>query len=65
MIGLFPSNNGMVNFSKTEKKIIPQQTRNGPYIYKSTQKGAGAGVSKFVTCLENLLFLNKIFIVTN
>ena len=33
MIGLFPSNNRMVNFSKTEKKIIPQQPRNGPYIY--------------------------------
>ena len=33
MIGLFHSNNRLVNFSKTEKKIISQQECNRPYIY--------------------------------
>ena len=33
MIGLFRLNNRMVIFTKTEKKSISQQTRNGPYIH--------------------------------
>ena len=33
MVGLFCSNNTMVIFSKA-KKIISQQTSNGPYIYE-------------------------------
>ena len=33
MNGLFRSNSRMVIFSKTEKKIISQQTRKGSYIY--------------------------------
>ena len=33
MIGLFRSKNKMVIISKTEKKVISQQTRKGPYIY--------------------------------
>ena len=34
MNGLFRSNNRIVIFSKTEKEIILQQTRKGPYIYE-------------------------------
>ena len=33
MIGLLPSNNRIVIFSKTEKKFILRQTHKGSYIY--------------------------------
>ena len=49
MICLFRSNNRMVTFSKTAKKIILQQTRKGQSIYD--------------VHMEILLFLNKRSIV--
>ena len=66
MIGLFRSNNRIVNFSKTEKKIISLQTHKGPYIYDLHIEGGCPhrwAVLKFVTCLQILLFLNKKSIV--
>ena len=58
MIGLFCSNNRIVIFSKTEKEIILQQTRKGPYIYEVNME-VRWGVLIFVTCLQVFLFLNK------
>ena len=57
MIGLFRSNNRIVIFSKTEKKIISQQILKGPYSYENHM------VLKFVTCLQIFLFLNQRSIV--
>ena len=42
IIGLFHSNNRMVNFSKTEKKFTSQKTCEGMYIY-DVHMGGGWG----------------------
>ena len=53
----------MVIFSKTNKKIISQQTRKGPYIFDVHVNGRWEWwVLKFVTCLQIfLIFLKKIY----
>ena len=63
MIGLFRSNSRMVIFSKIEKKIASQKTRKEPYMYDDVHMEGGWGGSKFVTCLQILLFLSKRSIV--
>ena len=57
MIGLFPSNNRVAIFSKTEKKnsYHSNHVRNHTSTWRM--------VLKFVTCLQILLFLNKTSIV--
>ena len=49
-------------FSKTEKEIILQQTRKGPYIYEVNME-VRWGVLIFVTCLQVFLLLNRRSIV--
>ena len=43
IICLFLSNDKMVIFSKTEKKVISQQTGKGQYIYDVHMEGDGVG----------------------
>ena len=58
MIGLFPSNNRVAIFSKTEKKTLITVTTSG-----TIRPHGRRMVLKFVTCLQILLFLNKTSIV--
>ena len=57
------SNIRMVFFSKTEKKLISQQTRKGPYVMMFTLEGGIYIEWCSFTCLQISLVLNKRFIV--
>ena len=62
-IGLLGSNNRMIMFSKTENKIISQQTPKRPYIYDAHIEVELGDLKNCKVFADFFLFLNKRFIV--